>query len=436
MYKKTLKYNLCLGIITTSLFANEDIVIKPIGNIQFRYDDRAKDYSELGQYFLKTDKIHYNDYIIGGTLGIQSLWANYTLTTIPYAVARLKEKNHNILNNEKSYYDDDLNSFIYLGELNIKRNFLDQEITIGKQTYNTPLVNANYRITKNSYQGIQYKYKKSQLTFQSLYFNKIASSTLSNTIPLNHKYGFLGYGLGYNTSKFVNISKHIINKDLSTNGAIEFFLKYGDKNKYVTFENLYVDNFFNTSNLILAYNIKDIYIKMGAIHQFSIGKNYVEKYIESAEQNKKLKAKHYQAEIKYQKEKFKISYMITSTPSDKNSIYNGTLFSPFSNRMSFLRGLNTSHAIIADTVSQKFSVAKGIILYNVPIELSTAYVKYDIGKENGLSANSLDTTEWYFHIKGYFSKNISAKIQYSSTKNFDILTSSSQNTKVAIEYKF
>jgi len=59
-----------------------------------------------------------------------------------------------------------------------------------------------------------------------------------------------------------------------------------------------------------------------------------------------------------------------------------------------------------------------------------------LNKNNGLSSKSSDTQEWYLHIKGYFSKNISAKIQYSYVKNYDPLTAKTYNTKVALEYKF
>lgn len=204
-----------------------------------------------------------------------------------------------------------MDGFLYLGELSIQKKFGNHSLTIGRQTYNTPLVNNNFRITQNAYEGINYTYSNSAFDFKSLYFYKISSSTMANNVPYNHKYGFLGYGLGYNIGGFTTLSKHIINKDVSTNGAIHFLAKYGEKEQYISLENLYVDNFFNTSNLTLSYNVENFYLKAGMIYQFSVGKKQIEKHIQNAQLNKKLEAKHYQLQLKYQNEKFQIAYSIS-----------------------------------------------------------------------------------------------------------------------------
>ena len=431
-----MKYITSLFLCTSLLLAVENHAIKPAGTLQLRYDDRSKEYTSLGQQVLKEKKIHYNDYIVGGTLGIETFWQDYTFNALVYGVGRLHKKNENELKNVKTFYDNDVDGFLYLGELSIQKKFDNHSLTIGRQTYNTPLVNNNFRITQNAYEGINYTYLNSAFDFKSLYFYKVSSSTMANNVPYNHKYGFLGYGLGYNIGGFKTLSKHIINKDVSTNGAIHFLAKYGQKEQYISLENLYVDNFFNTSNLTLSYNVENIYLKAGMIYQFSVGQKHIEKHIENAQLNKKLESHHYQLQLKYQNEKFQIAYSISKTPSNKNAIYNGTLMSPFSNQPSWLVGLNTSHATIADTLSQKISATTSTKIYEMPLILSTAYIKYDIGDANGLTPNAIDTSEWYLHLQGYFSKNLSAKIQYSYVENYDPLTHKSFNTKLALEYKF
>jgi len=370
-----LRYFSALCCVTSIAFAAQSYTITPVGQLQFRFEDKSKDYTPLGALYLQDDGISYSDYIVGGTFGFKSSFDNYDLNSLLYGVGRLKDKDTNSLKNEKTFYANNGDKFLYIGELNIKRDFNTQSITIGRQSYKSNLVNDNYRITKNSYEGLRYDYENQNFTLQSLYFNKIASSTLSNSVPFNHKYGFLGYGFGYDTSGFTTISKHIINKDLSTDGAVHLLARYGKEDKYISFENLLVDDLFNTSSVVFAYNINSIYLKAGAIYQTSIGDNHIEKYIESSQQGKSLKAKHYQSKIQYKKNKLKLTYTITYTPYDDDSIYQGTLFSPFSNHASWLRGLNTSHAIIADTVSQKFSITDLVYIDKLPVLLSTAYVK-------------------------------------------------------------
>jgi hypothetical protein len=423
-------------ISTVMLFASGDLVVKPTGKIQFRFDDRSKEYSPLGTIVNGTQKVEYSDYTIGGSFGFDATLEEYLVAAKLYGVARLHDKSDDPLKNENAYYDNDTDGFGYLGELNIQRSIDNHTFTIGRVAYDTPLVNKNFRVTNNAYEGISYGYKDDSLDFQSLYFHKVASSTLANTVPFNHRYGFLGYGLGYNTGGFTDLSGHILNKDLSTNGAIHFELNYKMENNFITLENLLVDNFFNTTNLTLGYNYSNLHLKAGMIYQKSVGDDLVEKHIFTSEQNKKLSSRHYHGEIKYQKEKFAISYAVGYTPKDDNSIYQGTLFSPFSNKPSWIRGLNTSHATIADTYSQKISIEKGTKLYKVPVALSSGYVKYNIGDYNGLTPTSIDTRELYFHIKGYFSKNLSSKIQHSRIHNYDPLTKRSYNTKFAIEYNF
>jgi len=431
-----MKFLTTLFFFGSLLLATNSYSIKPTGTVQLRYDDRNNEYTSLGKQVLREEKVHYNDYIVGGTFGAEALWQDYTLDTLLYGVGRLHKKNENTLKNVNTFYDNDVNEFLYLGELSIKKKFGNHSLRIGRQTYNTPLVNRNFRITQNAYEGINYTYSSNAFDFKSLYFYKVSSSTMANNVPYNHKYGFLGYGLGYNISGFTSISKHIINKDVSTNGAIHFLAKYGKKEQYISLENLYVDNFFNTSNLTLSYNVKNIYLKAGMIYQFSVGQKQIEKHIENAQLNKRLESYHYQLQLKYQNEKFQIAYSISKTPSNKNAIYGGTLMSPFSNQPSWLVGLNTSHATIADTLSQKISATTSTKIYEMPLVLSTAYIKYDIGDANGLTPNAIDTSEWYLHLQGYFSKNMSAKIQYSYVENYDPLTYKSFNTKLALEYKF
>lgn len=420
-----------ISLLFVTLVAVEEFTITPAGKVQVRYQAKSKEYTSLGELVHARESISFNDYIFGGTFGVSSSVKGYILNALVYGVARLHPKDAEYLKNEKSFYDNNMNEFAYLGEFNLKKSFGNHTFVLGRQTYKSSLVNDNYRITKNAYEGVRYDYKNEKFSLQTLYFKKIASSTLANNVPFNHKYGFIGYGLGYDTGGFRDVSKHLINKKVQTNGVLHFTLKYGDADSYLSYENLFADNFFNTSNLSLAYRIDNFYLKLGALYQTSIGKKHIQNTID-----KKLKSNHFNAHFKYQKEKFKLEYMIAHTPYKKNTIYNGTLYSPFSNNSSLLRGLQTAHAIIADTTSHKIAITDLLKVYKVPLIVSTAYIQYDIGENNGLSPMAIDTSEIYLHLKGYFSKHLSAKIQYSYVKNFDPLSEKTHTLYTVLEYKF
>jgi hypothetical protein len=409
------------------LFASST-TIKPIGKMQLRYENKAQTYSSLGKKLHQSNKIDYNNYVLAGTLGLQTQWDTYSFNTMLYTSLRLHNKNENPLKNEGTLYNDSLHSFAFLGELNIEKKVQKHTFTIGRQTYNMALVNSN--------EALRYDYEKNNFLFSTLVFHKIASSTQASTVPYNHKYGFLGYGLGYNTTHFTNISQHIINKELSSNEALHFMMHYGDNKSYIEYENLFVNDFFNTSKLTLAHHLNQLYFKVGMISQFSVGKKYVETYIENTQQNKKLRSSLYEAQLQYKGNSFALTYNIAHTTYSKNHIYNGTFLSPFSNKPSWLYGMNTSHTMLANTTSQKISAAKQFHIANIPTTLASGYVYYDIGKHNGISSKEQKTQEWYVHIKQYFSKNLSATLQYSNTKNYDPLTDKSHNTRVILAYSF
>jgi hypothetical protein len=417
------KYLIILFLLGSYLLSDQNYKLKPLGKIQLRYQDKLKVHSPFGEAFYQTNQTKINDTILGGTFGIRTLYDSFTLDTLVYG--------------ERKRHDQNINDILYLGELNIQKQFDKHSIKIGRQSYSTQLVDQNYRITQNSYEGIKYKYQAQDFEFQTFYFYKVVSSTMANNIPYNHKYGFLGYGMGYNTDHFEDISTHLINKKLSTKGVLHFLAKYGEKSNYISFENLYIDNFFNTSNLTLAYNINNFYIKLGMLFQKSVGDKHMENYIEVSERYKNLEAKHYQMQLMYKKNDFSFQYSIAHTPYDEDNIYNGTFYSPFANKASWLYGMDTNHANVADTTSQTIrAIYRSLKLYKVPLVLAAGYIKYHIGPHNGLTPISLDTSERYYHITGYFSKNLSATLQYSHSKNYDPLREKITTTKVFLTYQF
>ena len=412
------------------MFAS-DVEIKPNLDIQLRGIYKSNTYNNLGSIVYGDKKVGYHDYTLGGVAGLDFLYKDYTANISTYQSRRIGSKNSKTLANEKTWYDRNLDDLHYIGEVYIKKEFDNQELKIGRQTFDKPLVNDNKRITKNSYQGIYYKNEKDDLNIELFYFNKISASTLSNSVPYNHGYGFIGYGLGYSIGEFVDLSQHILNQSSSSDGAMHLNMDYKYNDMDISFENLYVDNLFNTSNLTGKYNIDDFYLKAGFVYQSSVGEDHVEK-----KYSKKLKAKFYQSEIKYEKDGLKVALLATRTSADQNSVQNGTLLSPFSNELSWIKGVNTSHALIADTTAKEFLIVKKFLDAKIPFATAYGYIEYDIGSNNPFSTYDLLSIERFVAIKGYFSKSLSLKLEHAEVKDIDLVTQDTQSTRMVLEYKY
>lgn len=251
-------------IFSIIIFASE-FEIKPIGDMKLSYEQQKKDYSTMGSLVNKVNDVDYYDLNLGGNLGLHTFNDSYDIGFLYYFSEQLKDKNTNKLKNESSWYDEKQNDLFYLGEIYIQKTFDNQSVKIGRQTIKSSLVDENNRITSNSFSGIRYK-NKDFYDFDLFWFNKISSSTLANVVPYNNIYGFLGYGMGYNIGEFIDISKHMINEDRSTLGAIYTELSILMEKNNIHIENLYVDNFFNTLNIDGTINIDKLFFKLGGVY--------------------------------------------------------------------------------------------------------------------------------------------------------------------------
>jgi hypothetical protein len=199
------------------LYAQE-IDVEYKGDLSLFNAHYDKTYNALGELVKQTDRVRYYDSAVGGDIGVATSYLDTSLYVGLYFSQRLKKRNSDTLKNEATLYDEDLNGVHYIGEAYIEQKYNNHKFSIGRQTKTSQLLDENHRITKNSFEGLRYKYQEDKLDVDIFYFNKIASSTISNSVPFNHRYGFLGYGMGYNVGNFTDISKHILNEDLSTNG--------------------------------------------------------------------------------------------------------------------------------------------------------------------------------------------------------------------------
>ncbi len=129
-----------LLFISSIIYGADHYTIEPLGKMQ---EDRIKKYSSLGKALLNAPKTQYSDYIIGGSLGVRTKFDTISIDTVAYGVGRLHKKSSDPYKNENTFYDNHTNGFLYLGELNIKKEFDKHSVKIGRQTYDTPLVNQN-----------------------------------------------------------------------------------------------------------------------------------------------------------------------------------------------------------------------------------------------------------------------------------------------------
>ena len=424
-----------LGILF--LEANENFEISPKMDLAITFDENDKNYTPLGQIIKQKESLNYSSSVIGGSFGFSTKKNDLEFLLQGSGVSSLQNRSIDDEKINASYFDNDKKDFIYLSDIYLSKQFDNVNLKIGKQKYNNDLVNSNKRITSNQYQGIYLDYKKDFFKINSLYFNEVSSSTLSNIVPFNHNYGVIGYGKGYEVGKFVSVSKHISNKDFDTDGAIVTDITYGDLKNNINIQNLYVDDFFNTfdisNKLNFIYN-EDFSLdtKIAYIKQIDVGENYFAYDYE----NKKIDANMYQSSLKLNYKNLFGIFNYASSFSDKNSVLNGTFISPFSNKLGWIKGPQTAHSFIADTISKEFLLGTKTEIFSKQTIFALSSIYYDIGLDNGLVSSSLDTKERYIYSNMIIDKNLNLTLQYSISKNIDILTKESNNFRCFLNYNF
>jgi hypothetical protein len=352
--------------LTTGLIISSSILsateIKPTIDMRMVGEYKKKSYSTLGSTIYGVNNLSYHDYVIGGSVGLDIKSNSYKGHISLYNSLRLADKDTNSMLNEKIWYNEELKNISYIGELYLEKNYKNHNFRVGRQTIDYNLVNENKRITNNSYEGFRYQNNQKDLKVTLFYFDKVASSTLANTVPKNHYYGYLGYGRGYDVGGFTKLSKHITNKDLDTKGALYTNIRYKKSSYDFELENLYVDNFFNTANLLLGYKIGEFSIKASTIYQSPTGDDHLQRLYK-----KQVQSTLNQLQLMYHKDMLKIIARVSKTPANNDAIYSGSLISPFSNRPAFIKGVGTSHAFIGGTVSRQILALNTHYIHSLPI---------------------------------------------------------------------
>jgi len=93
-------------------------------------------------------------------------------------------------------------------------------------------------------------------------------------------------------------------------------------------------------------------------------------------------------------------------------------------------------SFLADTLAQELLVVNTFYIDKLPITLAGAYLQYAVGEDNGLENSSFDVSEKFLRAKFYLSKKLTSTFEYSVAKNIDIVTASSKNGRVVLEYTF
>jgi hypothetical protein len=420
----------------TSLESNENFSILPKVDLSIFFDENDKDYSSLGKIVKQKESLNYSSSVIGGDFGLSAKTNDLEFVFQGSGTTSIQNRSKDDEKINASYFDNDKKDFIYLSNIYLSKQFNDVNLKIGRQKYNNDLVNLNRRVTTNQYEGIYLDYKNDHFKINSLYFDKLSSSTVANNVPFNHDYGVMGYGKGYKIGEFVSISEHISNKDYDTNGAIVSDITYGDLNNNINIQNLYVDNFFDTfdisSKLNFAYGDFNITPRIGYIKQVDVGENYYSYDYDY----KKIDASMYQSSLRFKYKNIFTTFNYASSSSHKDSVQNGTFISPFSNKLGWIVGTQTTHSFIADTISKEFLAGVNFDILDKKSVFVISSINYDIGANNGLINGSLDTKEKYIFLNTIMNKNLNLTLQYSITKNVDLITENSNNLRAFVNYNF
>lgn len=427
---------LSLFLLFYSLEASDDLKISPKIDSSIYFDKNIKDYTTLGKIVKKQESLNNSNSAIGGEFGFNILRNDLELVLQGSGITSLQNRSKDDEKINSVYFDNDKKDFFYLSNIYLSKQYESVNLKVGRQKYDNELVNSNKRAISNQYEGIYLDYKKNLLKINSFYFNKVASSSLSNVIPFDHDYGALGYGKGYKIGEFVTVSEHISNKDYDTNGAIVSDFTFGDLKNNINIQNLYVEDFFNTFDISgkinFVYEDLSFDTKIGFIKQFDVGENYY-----SYDYNdKKIDANMYQTSLRIKYQNIFTTFNYASSSSDENSLLNGTFVSPFSNKIGWIKGPQTAHSFIADTISKEFLVGINFDIFSKKNIFVISSIYYDIGPNNGLINSNLDTKEKYIYLNTILNKNLNLTFHYSTTKNVDILTKESDNLRIFLNYNF
>lgn len=423
-------------LLFSFLEASEDFIISPKIDSSIIFDKNEKDYSIIGKIVKQKDGLKHSSSVIGGDFGISSKKDDLEFVLQGSGITSLQNRSKDDEKINAPYFDNDKKDFFYLSNIYLSKQFESVNLKVGRQKYDNDLVNSNKRVTSNQYEGVYLDYKTNLLKINSFYFNKVASSSLANIVPFNHNYGVLGYGKCYQIGEFVSVSEHISNKDFDTNGAIVSDITFGDLKNNINIQNLYVEDFFNTfdisGKLNFIYDDLSFDTKLGLIKQFDVGENYYSYDYD----NKKIDANMYQSSLRIKYQNIFTTFNYASSSSDENSVLNGTFISSFSNKLAWIKGPQTAHAFIADTISKEFLAGINFDIFSKKSTFIISSIYYDIGANNGLINSSLDTKEKYVYLNTILNKNLNLTFHYSNTKNVDILTKQSDNFRIFLNYNF
>lgn len=403
--------------------------VAPVGEVKIEHINENTYYNDLGTYYYQKDAKSVHDTTIGGDFGAQVSYENLIFETMIGGSYCSADENKQ----KSSYYDLDEDNFIYLSSLNLTYKTDHYNVKGGRFLYSTQLVNANKLINSNAYQGLLLNANFKDLDVDLLYFNKIASSTQAKSVPLNHIYGILGYGMGYKIGEFEDISTHIVGEEKDSNTAVLLKLKYGQSQK-ITLENLYVKDFFNMISLELAskhqFEKSELEIKANHVFQKDIGANYLgESY------GKKIDSKFYQFQTQFSHNNKFVRVQYAITPANEDSAFDGAIASPFSNRIGWIKGPLTQHSFISDTKSKAIVFGGKFEIGKLPFYTQFGFLKYDVGEKNSLGV-ALSVYERYLHLSTFFSKELSLSFEVADSYEKDPLKDQEKFLKSYITYKF
>lgn len=150
------------------------------------------------------------------------------------------------INNPNNKYNLGVLDEVYLSYSHKKLSF-----KLGRQTYETPLLNKNYnRLRPNIFQGLSAKYQGESLTFSGAWFISEAIRGTMNTYTVANSYGVYGQGInpnGLRNNYYGNISSL---------GTGVFGVQYTTKNWKTQVWNYLGENVFNTTFVQSDYTLK------------------------------------------------------------------------------------------------------------------------------------------------------------------------------------
>lgn len=428
--KKMLLSTAAIAAVTASVYATESAPTETgVVSGEFRlfyiqrdryYRDSSTDYTESA--FAAGGNLGYEkkDYGIEGlSTGVRFY------TTQPVGEQGDTKGDHRI--NITHFKNADEQGYSILGEAFINYAASNTNVKVGRQALNTPLAGGDdARMLPTLFEAAVVSNSDiTNTTLIAAHVGKVAYGTFSNVYAngMTQTPGNMalttagGYGLNREVGQFQNMGDAAIGEDTGGVDAVAFI--YNDKDMGLKLQawDYIATDILNAIYAEANYDLKlgDNKLFFGAqyISETETGDNLIEDATAGTED--KINATYSAFKIGGKFGPVTAFVATSQTDSDTDAIFNGGIITPWGGMPAYTQGMVTRHMFFADTKANKVAAT----YKEGKLSATLAYMSFDVGKDNGYSANyDWTATETLADIIYMMEKNLMLRYRLNMPRNF------------------